>query len=170
MADSCACADVLQGSELFVLDNLRSCLTGYDLGESACWEFNYQSAFARLGSSAANRLVPELHLWALVLRQNAGRGLSYFPKFCRHVCRDEFLALAALSFAQNDDEETANLALQNLQVTQHSATREILWRQTERRAGHFAAAGIMLRPLPVESVILAGRFGQGASSPSQLLN
>lgn len=130
MGNSCSCAEVLQGSELFVLDNLRSCLTGYDLGESSCWEFNYQSAFARLGSPLAHRLVPELHLWALVLRQNAGRGLSYFPKFCRHVCRDEFLALAALSSAQNDDEETASVALQNLQDEENSAGHDILWRQT----------------------------------------
>jgi hypothetical protein len=170
MADNCGCAGVLRASELFVLDNLRSCLAGYDLGETACWEFNYQSAFVRVGADHAKLLVPELHLWALLLRQNSPRGLSYFPRFCRHVCRDEFLALAALSSAQNEEDDIAALALHHLMADEHSTRHVDLWRQTQRCAAQFAAADILLRPMPLEAVIIAGRFGGVSSSPPPVLN
>lgn len=170
MENSCACTGVLKAAEQLVLDNLRSCLTGYDLCESTPWELNFQSFLVQLGPTSAKLLVPELHLWALALRQNAGRNLSYFPRYCRHLCHDEFMALAALSAAQNADDNAGLLALRQLQLNAIPSKSDFLWRQTARCAECFATAGIELEPIPAEAVILAGHIYRAETPPPHLLN
>jgi hypothetical protein len=100
--------------ERLVVTGLRCCMAGYNFGDIDCWETAWRGYCLELGTSDARRLMGELQYWVRCLRAESLRALDVFPHGCRHVCRDECMALSLIAALQDNDLGTAVLAARHL--------------------------------------------------------
>lgn len=101
-------------AERLVLTGFRCCLAGYQHGSIECWEVAWNEFARELGTAGARRVFGDVLFWARAVRGTSRRPISCYPYCCRHVCRDECMALSVISALQHGRPDLARVATYHL--------------------------------------------------------
>ncbi|QPC41307.1 hypothetical protein HW532_00235 [Kaustia mangrovi] len=104
------CQLLARQPERLVVTGFRCWMAGYEFGDIDCWEHAWRVFSNELGARDGRTAVTDLQFWVRAIRQSSQRPIRCFPACCRHVCRDECMALSAISAMQNDENGTAHMA------------------------------------------------------------
>lgn len=138
--------------ERLVVCGFRSWMAGYEFGDIECWESAWRLFSGVLGPESGRHALTELQFWVRTVRETTQRQIRCFPACCRHLCRDECMALAAISAIQHDDRGTALAACVHLTGAGESCALERLMTASDGFAGVLAASGQCLLAVPPDVV------------------
>ena len=93
--------------ERLVVQGFRHWLSGYEFGDTACWEQAWNLFTEELGAINAGSLVSHLHFWVKAIREKASDPVRCLTCQCRYLCRDECLCVGMIAALQHGDEESA---------------------------------------------------------------
>jgi hypothetical protein len=97
-----------KGERLVVL-GFRHWLSGYEFGDTACWEQAWSLFTDELGAVNAGVLVSHLHYWVKAIREKAAEPVRCLTCQCRYLCREECLCVGMIAALQHGDEASAAL-------------------------------------------------------------
>lgn len=97
-------------AEKLVMTGFRCWMAGYELGDIECWEIAWIEYANVLGPKDARSALSELQFWVRTLRKVTKREITCFPHCCKHVCRDECMALSLISAYQRQDRSAVRAA------------------------------------------------------------
>ena len=104
-------ADLLERpAERLVVTGIRCWMAGYEYGDIDCWEAAWREYSNALGTSDARSLIGELQNLVRTLRDVSNRTISCYPHCCRHVCRDECMAISLISAHQYQNSKAVRVA------------------------------------------------------------
>lgn len=138
--------------ERLVITGFRCCMAGYDFLDVDCWETAWRFYITEVGSDRARALMGELQYWVRAIRRQSQSGSTYYPQACRHLCRDECMALSAISAAQKQDVLAGCLATRYLIGTHDASAIEDVWCASQSFAGALLHSGQPLYPVSVSVV------------------
>jgi len=95
--------------ERLVVQGLRHWLSGYEFGDTACWEQAWTLFTDELGAVNAGALVTHLHFWVKAIREKAAEPIRCLTCQCRCLCREECLCVGMIAALQHSDEASASL-------------------------------------------------------------
>jgi hypothetical protein len=87
-------------AEVFLLVAFRCWLSGYEMGDVACWELAWQGVCRTVQLADAKRIVAELAQFTRVFRETLTCRFVYLPYCCSRVTADERLAIQLIACAQ----------------------------------------------------------------------
>lgn len=108
------CRLLARRPERLVVVGFRCWMAGYEFGDIDCWEHAWRIFSNELGTRNGRAALTDLQFWVRVIRQSSRRAIRCFPACCSHVCRDECMALSAVSALQHDEDGTAHIAAHHL--------------------------------------------------------
>jgi hypothetical protein len=100
--------------ERLVLEGFRRWVAGYASGDLSHWEEVWNLYAASLGAQDARNVVDRLAQFVRSVRAWAACPIACFPGGCRHVCQQEWFALAMVSASQNQDLDCLAAAMRHL--------------------------------------------------------
>ncbi len=95
--------------ERLVVQGFRHWLSGYEFGDSACWEQAWLLFTEELGAVNAGALVSHLHDWVKAIREKSAEPIRCLTCQCRYLCREECLCVGMIAALQHGDEASAEL-------------------------------------------------------------
>ena len=95
--------------ERLVVQGFRHWLSGYEFGDTACWEQAWSLFTDELGAVNAGVLVSHLHYWVRTIREKAAEPVRCLTCQCRYLCREECLCVGMIAALQYGDEASAAL-------------------------------------------------------------
>lgn len=95
--------------ERLVVQGFRHWLSGYEFGDTACWEQAWSLFTDELGAVNAGALVTHLHFWVKAIREKASEPVRCLTCQCRYLCREECLCVGMIAALQHGDEASAAL-------------------------------------------------------------
>jgi hypothetical protein len=95
--------------ERLVVQGFRHWLSGYEFGDTACWEQAWSLFTDELGAVNAGVLVSHLHYWVKAIREKAAEPVRCLTCQCRYLCREECLCVGMIAALQHGDEASAAL-------------------------------------------------------------
>ncbi len=95
--------------ERLVVQGFRHWLSGYEFGDTACWEQAWTLFTEETGAMNAGALVAHLHFWVKTIREKAVEPVRCLTCQCRYLCREECLCVGMIAALQHNDEESAAL-------------------------------------------------------------
>lgn len=95
--------------ERLVVQGFRHWLSGYEFGDTACWEQAWTLFTNELGAVNAGALVTHLHFWVKTIREKAAEPVRCLTCQCRYLCREECLCVGMIAALQHGDEASAAL-------------------------------------------------------------
>ena len=95
--------------ERLVVQGFRHWLSGYEFGDTACWEQAWSLFTDELGAVNAGALVSHLHFWVKAIREKAAEPVRCLTCQCRYLCREECLCVGMIAALQYGDEASAAL-------------------------------------------------------------
>lgn len=95
--------------ERLVVQGFRHWLSGYEFGDTACWEQAWSLFTDELGAVNAGGLVSHLHYWVKAIREKAAEPVRCLTCQCRYLCREECLCVGMIAALQHGDEASAAL-------------------------------------------------------------
>jgi len=97
--------------ERLVVLGYRHWLAGYDTGSIDPWEMAWTLFAGELGAADGRATLATVADWVRELRARSDGSPRFYPHSCRWLCRDECLALAAVSALQHGDPASATVSL-----------------------------------------------------------
>lgn len=95
--------------ERLVVQGFRHWLSGYEFGDTACWEQAWSLFTDELGAVNAGALITHLHFWVKTIREKAAEPVRCLTCQCRYLCREECLCVGMIAALQHGDETSAAL-------------------------------------------------------------
>jgi hypothetical protein len=97
-----------------MLEGFRYWLAVYRTGDLTNWEEAWNLYASSLGSQSARAVVEPLARFVRTIRDWSLCPLACFPGGCRHICRQECMALAMVSAGQHRDLDCLAAAMRYL--------------------------------------------------------